>query len=96
MANQLLSKHGFYVQAINPPTVDRGEERLRIAPTPFHKEEMMDEFVSALTASWKSCDLPFTVNECAYCKKTLSFEEASSLKDNHHSCGAKEMAESAA
>ena len=87
VANQLLNKHGFYVQAINSPTVSPGEERLRIAPTPFHTPEMMDQFVEAMVASWKSCGLPFTVNECAFCKKTLNFEEASSLQHNHHSCG---------
>ena len=93
VANQLLSKHGIYVQAINPPTVAPGEERLRIAPTPFHTPEMMDQFVEAVTTAWRSCGLPFTENECSFCKKKLNFDEASSMKfeDHQSCCGAREM-----
>lgn len=57
-ADTLMEKHGIYVQAINPPTVAPGEERLRIAPTPFHTPEMMDEFVAAMVDVWETCDLP--------------------------------------
>lgn len=41
----MMSRHNIYVQAINYPTVARGEELLRIAPTPHHTPEMMKYFV---------------------------------------------------
>lgn len=43
-----LLRRGHYVQAINYPTVARGDERLRFAPGPFHTPEMIDSVVSAL------------------------------------------------
>ena len=48
MSDRLLNEHGVYIQPINSPTVDVGTERLRIAPTPFHDDVMMDQLVSAL------------------------------------------------
>lgn len=41
----MMSRHNIYVQAINYPTVARGEELLRIAATPHHTPEMMKYFV---------------------------------------------------
>lgn len=63
-----MDKHRIYVQDINYPTVARGEEKLRIAPTPFHSPEMHDKFVDALIDTWKELDLPFTRIEkgCSY------------------------------
>ncbi|XP_002154275.1 5-aminolevulinate synthase, erythroid-specific, mitochondrial isoform X1 [Hydra vulgaris] len=63
--SQLLqSHHGIYVQSINYPTVPRGQEKLRIAPTPFHTEQMMDELVDALTEVWLEVGLPIQYPLC--------------------------------
>ena len=52
ISNKLLAEHNHYVQSINYPTVPRGEERLRIAPTPFHTIAMIDEFTDSLIKVW--------------------------------------------
>jgi 5-aminolevulinate synthase len=48
MSDKLLNDFGIYIQPINYPTVAVGEERLRIAPTPFHTDAMMNELVDAI------------------------------------------------
>ncbi|KAF9057301.1 5-aminolevulinate synthase [Panaeolus papilionaceus] len=47
-SDKLLSEHNIYVQAINYPTVARGEERLRITVTPRHTLEQMDGLIGAV------------------------------------------------
>ena len=53
MSDKLLNDYGIYVQPINYPTVDVGKERLRITPTPFHTDVMMEELVVALKETFK-------------------------------------------
>lgn len=48
MSDKLLNEHNIFIQPINYPTVDVGTERLRIAPTPFHTDAMIDELIAAL------------------------------------------------
>ena len=59
----LMERHGIYVQDINYPTVPRGEEKLRIAPTPHHNDFMKVKFVDALVDVWNELGLPFVEQE---------------------------------
>ncbi len=56
----LLTKHKLYIQSINFPTVARGDERLRITPSPLHTDAQLADLVRAVDSVWNELDLKRT------------------------------------
>ncbi|XP_061908685.1 5-aminolevulinate synthase, non-specific, mitochondrial-like [Entelurus aequoreus] len=70
----MLSRYNIYVQAINYPTVAKGEELLRVAPTPHHTPKMMYDFVDCLLKTWTEVGLQLQAHssaECTFCQQPL-------------------------
>jgi 5-aminolevulinate synthase len=58
-SNMLLEKFSLYIQPINYPTVPRGTERLRITPTPFHDDQLINDLAKALCDVWDALGLRY-------------------------------------
>ncbi|MGF7160033.1 5-aminolevulinate synthase [Rhodoligotrophos appendicifer] len=53
LTDQLMDEFAIYVQPINYPTVPRGTERLRLTPSPLHKDEDIAAVVVAIDMLWQ-------------------------------------------
>ncbi|KAJ1520081.1 hypothetical protein ONE63_004304 [Megalurothrips usitatus] len=78
VCDELMRNYGHYVQAINYPTVPRGQEKLRMAPTPHHTKAMVDRLVGDMLHVWTSLGMPLSQEtcpkSCTYCQKPLLFD----------------------
>jgi len=56
-SNILLTEQGIYIQPINYPTVARGTERLRITPSSYHDDALIDALTKSLVSVWEQLGL---------------------------------------
>jgi 5-aminolevulinate synthase len=61
----LLEEHNIYIQPINYPTVAKGTERLRITPSPYHDDSLIDQLAEALVQVWERLGLPLNQKSLA-------------------------------
>ena len=47
------SRNSIYIQPINYPTVAKGTERLRITPSPYHDDKLIDALAEAMVDVWE-------------------------------------------
>lgn len=59
ISKMLLDDYNIYVQHINFPTVPKGEEMLRIIPTPLHSDQMIEDLADAITAIFQKLKYQF-------------------------------------
>ncbi len=55
----LMEEYAIYVQHINFPTVAKMTERLRITPTPYHTDKMIEDLTIALKNIFKSLEITY-------------------------------------
>lgn len=63
VSERLLHKHHIYIQAINYPTVAKNTERLRVTPSPYHTDSMIQALVEALIEVWDYYHIPYEAQE---------------------------------
>ena len=69
----LLDKFAIYIQPVNYPTVPRGTERLRITPTPFPTDQLIDDLANALCEVWDALGLNYQMTDHVLAFHSSSF-----------------------